>query len=264
MPINLPSNPTEGDEYTDAAALVWRSIPDVLWGSIRLPDSAGSGEPPTGSILPFASDASTPTDGYLPCDGAAVSRATYADLYTVIGDVYGAGDGSTTFNVPSCGDAVLAGVDTSNLLGSTKGNTSVVLGTDVVASHTHGATFDDVVGHVHGGGSFSSPFSSTIAGSVDSVGDHTHTYLGRQNPVYLVDGNGERYVYNNAMVATSSEPDHSHSISSNITASASGGTASVTPSAEHTPAAGVSESAGGTDPVPVIQPTIYLPFMIKT
>jgi len=43
---------------------------------------------------------STVPTGYLECDGSAVSRATYAALFAIIADYYGAGDGSTTFNVP--------------------------------------------------------------------------------------------------------------------------------------------------------------------
>jgi microcystin-dependent protein len=38
--------------------------------------------------------------GFLACDGSAVSRTTYASLFSAIGTTYGAGDGSTTFNVP--------------------------------------------------------------------------------------------------------------------------------------------------------------------
>jgi microcystin-dependent protein len=51
-----------------------------------------------GMIFPYAG-ATAPT-GFLLCDGAAVSRTTYADLFALIGTTYGAGDGSTTFNVP--------------------------------------------------------------------------------------------------------------------------------------------------------------------
>lgn len=39
-------------------------------------------------------------DGFLLCNAAAVSRTTYSDLFAVIGTTYGAGDGSTTFNLP--------------------------------------------------------------------------------------------------------------------------------------------------------------------
>lgn len=51
-----------------------------------------------GFIKPFAGN--TVPDGYLYCDGSAVSRTTYSELFAAIGTLYGAGDGSTTFNVP--------------------------------------------------------------------------------------------------------------------------------------------------------------------
>lgn len=55
---------------------------------------------PIGTIIAFAGDNSIPT-GYLVCDGSAISRTTYAQLYAVIGNTYGAGNDSTTFNVPN-------------------------------------------------------------------------------------------------------------------------------------------------------------------
>lgn len=54
---------------------------------------------PAGFILPFGG--STPPAGYLACDGSAVSRTTYADLFSAIGMLWGAGDGATTFNLPN-------------------------------------------------------------------------------------------------------------------------------------------------------------------
>jgi hypothetical protein len=54
---------------------------------------------PTGVVLPFASQAAAP-NGFLLCEGQAVSRATFAGLFAVIGIIHGQGDGSTTFNVP--------------------------------------------------------------------------------------------------------------------------------------------------------------------
>jgi microcystin-dependent protein len=54
---------------------------------------------PTGVVLSYAGSAAP--SGYLLCDGAAVSRATYADLFGVIGVQYGAGDEATTFNLPN-------------------------------------------------------------------------------------------------------------------------------------------------------------------
>lgn len=53
-----------------------------------------------GTLAMFVVDA-TPT-GWLRCNGATVSRTTYANLFAAIGTTYGAGDGSTTFGLPDC------------------------------------------------------------------------------------------------------------------------------------------------------------------
>lgn len=66
---------------------------------------------PTGCVQAFAG-ATTP-QGWLLCDGSAVSRTDYADLYAVIGDTYGAGDGSTTFNLPDLVDKFVEGSATA-------------------------------------------------------------------------------------------------------------------------------------------------------
>jgi len=50
--------------------------------------------------------ATTP-DGFLSCDGSAVSRTTYAALFSALGETYGAGDGSTTFNLPTAAGFVV-------------------------------------------------------------------------------------------------------------------------------------------------------------
>ncbi|MDQ0314856.1 phage tail protein [Amorphus orientalis] len=64
---------------------------------------------PAGSLIWHAS-ATTPT-GYLKCNGAAVSRVVYSALFAAIGTAYGAGDGSTTFNVPDARGEFLRGLD---------------------------------------------------------------------------------------------------------------------------------------------------------
>lgn len=68
-------------------------------------------ELPTGSVIAFA--ANSAPDGYLICNGAAVNRTTYADLFAVIGTIYGSGDGSTTFNVPNLTDKFIQGSGTA-------------------------------------------------------------------------------------------------------------------------------------------------------
>lgn len=70
---------------------------------------------PTGTILPFAG--STIPNGFLACNGAAVSRTTYAALYSVIGTTYGTGNGSTTFNLPNAeSDKFLQGNSTPGMV----------------------------------------------------------------------------------------------------------------------------------------------------
>jgi len=83
--------------------------------------------------------------GYLLCQGAAFSRTTYAALFAIIGTTFGAGDGSTTFNVPNYNDRMPIGVGTIALgIGSTGGSKDAV-----VVSHTHTATVTDPT-HFHG------------------------------------------------------------------------------------------------------------------
>ncbi len=62
-------------------------------------DGQASGTLPVGFVAMYGT--ATPPTGWLLCDGAAVARTTYANLFAVIGTSYGAGDGSTTFNLPS-------------------------------------------------------------------------------------------------------------------------------------------------------------------
>lgn len=76
----------------------------ISWG-------AASGGVPEGTIILHA--ANTPPTGYLKADGSAVSRSTYAALFAVISTTYGAGDGSSTFNVPDLRGEFIRGWDDS-------------------------------------------------------------------------------------------------------------------------------------------------------
>lgn len=62
---------------------------------------------PTGTILMFGS--SIPPEGFLVCNGAAISRTGYSALFSVIGTAYGVGDNSTTFNLPNFTDRLPEG-----------------------------------------------------------------------------------------------------------------------------------------------------------
>jgi hypothetical protein len=76
---------------------------------------------PTGAITMWGAALASPPTGYLTCDGSAVSRTTYADLFAVVGSTWGAGDGSTTFNLPNFSNTFPYGANE----GSSAGNASV-------------------------------------------------------------------------------------------------------------------------------------------
>ena len=73
-------------------------------------------EAPTGVVQAFAG--STTPQGWLLCDGSAVNRTDYAALYAVIGTTYGAGNGSTTFNLPNLVDKFVEGSSTAGTVKS--------------------------------------------------------------------------------------------------------------------------------------------------
>lgn len=109
----------EGTYYLDRANHTGTNDADTLQGQTI------SGIMPTGSVIAYAAN-STPT-GYLHCDGTAVSRTTYSDLFAVVGTTYGVGDGSTTFNLPDLRGEFLRGyddgraVDTGRVFASAQG-----------------------------------------------------------------------------------------------------------------------------------------------
>jgi microcystin-dependent protein len=87
------------------------------------PTAFSSSGIPTGQIIHVGSALPAPT-GYLPCDGAPINRVAYSALFTAIGTRFGAGNGSTTFNVPDLRGEFIRGwdsgrgIDSGRVLGS--------------------------------------------------------------------------------------------------------------------------------------------------
>ncbi len=111
---------------------------------------------PPGSVMAFARQ--TAPDNWLACDGAAVSRETYADLFTAIGTEWGAGDGSTTFNVPDFRGYFLRGWAASG--GVDSGRTWAAVQNDQNKKHTHNV---ENVYYYHGtsSGNYAAPNSGS-------------------------------------------------------------------------------------------------------
>ena len=97
------------------------------------------GVTPAGVIQQYAG--SSAPSGYLLCQGQAVSRVTYTNLFIVIGTTYGVGNGSTTFNVPNLLGRVPVGYDSTqaefNALGEAGGAKTHTLATTEMPAHTH-------------------------------------------------------------------------------------------------------------------------------
>jgi len=108
--------------------------------------SGGISQPPTAAIHMYGGT-SAPT-GWLLCNGAAVSRSTYADLFAIVGTTYGAGDGSSTFNLPDLRDRFAVGSGTTYSAGATGGAATHTLSTAEMPAHNHSASSTDS-GHTH-------------------------------------------------------------------------------------------------------------------
>jgi microcystin-dependent protein len=166
---------------------------------------------PLGGCIPYAGS-TVPSSRWLFCDGSQVSRVTYQNLFNLVGTTYGAGDGSTTFNVPDLRQRFPLGkaaAGTGSTLGSTGGaidHSHSLAGLSLSGSTGATAPGTDSQGsHSHGG--------ATGAGSA-----HHHT----QNNTYAVFSGGPGALVGGSTAAievqvngnTDDESAHTHSISS--------------------------------------------------
>jgi microcystin-dependent protein len=133
---------------------------------------------PVGTILDYAS-AGVPS-GALQCDGSAVSRTTYALLFAAIGTTWGAGDGSTTFNVPDFRRrmSIGSGGTGTGIVGNTTGS--------IGGAETHGISGAELPTHNHG------------------INDPTHSHA-------VSDPGHSHYVNDPGHAHAVSDPGHSHS-----------------------------------------------------
>jgi microcystin-dependent protein len=152
-----------------------------------------------GTIKLWAATTPMPDNTWMVCDGTAVSRTTYATLFSRIGVTYGAGDGVNTFNLPDFRDRFAVGSGNLYALGSTGGTANAI-----VVSHTHSVTDP---GHPHilrigqaagsltpqiGGWNFVGTYNATAYSnhiqsantniSIDTVGE---SGVGKNLPPYL-------------------------------------------------------------------------------
>lgn len=210
---------------------------------------------PKGMVSPYAG-ASAPT-GWLLCDGAAVSRTTYASLYSVVGDTYGAGDGTTTFNVPNLKGRVIVGIDGAdsdfNTRGETGGWKATQAHTHDLSNHTHG---DDHVHGVYGAGAH----GHALIMRFTTPTSHDHAISGASNPLPAMQGDpssGDIGNYNNT--AVNAVGDHAHSL--NFKSEAGYGASTGGPSNNSSGSFGTGALVGATNGN--LQPYMALHYIIK-
>lgn len=160
----------------------------------------------------------TPPTGYLVCDGSQVSRTTYAALFALVGTAFGAGDGSTTFNLPNYTNRMAIGAGGLYSVAGTGGSKDAI-----AVAHTH--SFSATTGLESA--------SHTHSGTTNTTGSHSHTMPNVQGAV----GAGFGYGASNDNTAvivnsTNAAGDHSHTfttggVSANHTHSVSGTTDST-------------------------------------
>jgi microcystin-dependent protein len=139
-----------------------------------------AGATPIGGLMQFAG--SVAPARWLMCFGQAISRTTYALLFGVIGTTYGAGDGSTTFNVPDLRGRTMFGLD--NMGGTAAGRVTSASGTpgttlggvggsELLQSHGHGVSDPS---HTHGVNDPAHAHSVSDPGHAHSISDPSHIH----------------------------------------------------------------------------------------
>jgi Phage Tail Collar Domain len=162
---NLQSFPQISAPFVDDKKLItysWRQLLQSMWKQINALQSSISFFP---GLITLYGGPSLPTGWFL-CDGSAISRSTYSALFAAIGTTWGAGNGTTTFNVPNLVDKFVIGGGASPTLGTTGGNANVTLaagnlpaatyGTGPASNVTSGAAAGGVTGSITG---TATPFS---------------------------------------------------------------------------------------------------------
>lgn len=123
------------DDIDDMQALI-----DYVIGVLQIGGTATMSTMPVGAILAMGTTA-LPSN-WLACNGDAVSRATYAALFSAIGTTYGIGNGTTTFNIPDLKGRVpmgngINGSDFDKIMGVKWGAERVSIGVNEMPAHSH-------------------------------------------------------------------------------------------------------------------------------
>lgn len=249
---------------------VFRQFLQSLW--LRTGGSSGAGGVQSGLMADWPSSA-VPS-GWLECDGAEVSRSTYANLFNAIGTVWGVGDGSTTFNLPNLSGRMAIGVGGGFSLAQTGGATFQTVSKAQLPSyaltvtdpgHTHVVTDP---GHTHTVIDPDHTHTVTDPGHVHTVTDpgHMHTAPEISNDVTVGLGIGG-VVAGNTGSATTGITINSATTGVTNQSAATGVTnqSNTTGVTNQSHVTGISVASGGSgNPLSTISPYAAVLKIIKT
>ena len=199
---------------------------------------------PVGAISQWLGSTEPTSSGWKYCNGQAISRTTFSELFSQLGTSYGAGDGSTTFNLPNFIDRVAIGSDSTYTLGGVGGSATQ----NISHTHTLGAHIHNTTSHTHTGPS------------------HTHGasalgVFGNTGGPSALDGLG------NGGGTSTPSTSHTHNqgtldVTGTTDADGTGATGSAAPDTS-TPSPDATGS-GGSSSVSVVQPYLAVRFIIYT
>jgi len=247
-PLGLPVAANDqannlGQIYFNSSTKKIRVYKSTGWADVGGGASGSSGKP--GMVTSWAGSQGVPS-GWLLCNGNAVSRTTYADLFAVIGTNYGVGNGTTTFNLPNYQDNYwLIGAPSSL---STAPDHNGLPGSWRVAS---GSPFFASFSHSTNGAHSSHATSMTPAGYHNHAANHTHVVTSGTSLSSTQGSHTASGVFGFAGAA------HTHSLTADATGTTgvarTGATAGATGGHTHT----VSLASGGASSNHVVTDTSY-------
>ncbi len=132
--IKTETNIEGGNNYTITGTSQLLSVPYALHAKTASSIQQPGASVPVGSVISFAGE--NIPENYLICDGSEISRTEYSELFTALGESWGAGDGSSSFNLPDLRGQFIRGVDGSADVDPNKENRTAI--------HTGGNTGNNV------------------------------------------------------------------------------------------------------------------------
>lgn len=169
-------------------------VKDGSGGTPQAPDTV-----PLGGMIDWPGDINAIPVSYRECNGQALSRAVYSDLFAILGTRYGSGDGSTTFNLPNLRGRQVTGYNPNdtqfNVIGQTGGSKTASLSSANNGPHTHSGNTNNAGAHTHtssrrfirdvGGNSGNlrqtssgapEPWQNLSELALNSAGNHNHSF----------------------------------------------------------------------------------------